>query len=317
MKIEKSSLYAIFSSIIVCIFSLIVLPLYTEGDQQFYKKFYEGCLDDYLILNQQFLCYQSTVGSQEPIYFILAKLASIFLNKDVFISLSNAILTFLLIKVILKYYQPDYSRFFFILLFLTNFYFLVILFSAERLKFSLFFVVLSFLFYGYKNLLFLFFSLFTHIQSVFLLASYFVFQVFNNENSFFKKTLLIFGFIFMFTCVFFILNTHFEAKFLAFYGATAEEDKGFVGVLKTSFLIILGCISVRKIAPFIFGLPIILSSFLLGPARLVMLAFILYLCTILYYKGKMDVALFIVMLYFSFKSIEFVSNILKYGSGFL
>ena len=130
MKIKKSNLYAILAAICVLIFSLNILPLYIDGDQLHYRDFYKYCFYDSLTLSQQFFCYQNTLGSQEPGYFFISKLASIYLEKDIFIAIANTILTFFMTILILKYYQKNWQRIAFIVLIITNYYFIVMLLSA-------------------------------------------------------------------------------------------------------------------------------------------------------------------------------------------
>ena len=174
MKIKKSNLYAILAAICVLIFSLNILPLYIDGDQLHYRDFYKYCFYDSLTLSQQFFCYQNTLGSQEPGYFFISKLASIYLEKDIFIAIANTILTFFMTILILKYYQKNWQRIAFIVLIITNYYFIVMLLSAERLKFSFIFLIISLLVSGNKKIISFGVVIFTHIQSILLVGAYYI-----------------------------------------------------------------------------------------------------------------------------------------------
>lgn len=316
MKIKKSNLYAILAAICVLIFSLNILPLYIDGDQLHYRDFYKYCFYDSLTLSQQFFCYQNTLGSQEPGYFFISKLASIYLEKDIFIAISNTILTFFMTILILKYYQKNWQRIAFIVLIITNYYFIVMLLSAERLKFSFIFLIISLLVSGNKKIISFGVATLTHIQSILLVGPYYLAQVLDKKTNIWIRVLAIIGFIFLSSALLILLNEHISSKFTSYSDSTNEAGTGVIGVIKTSFFILLAGISVRKIIPIICGIPLILLSYFLGSERIGMLAFILYVFTVLYYKGKMDILLFIVMLYFSFKSISFISNVITYGNGY-
>lgn len=316
MKIKKSNLYATLSAICVLTFSLNIAPLYIDGDQLHYRGFYKYCFYDALTLSQQFFCYQNTLGSQEPGYFFISKLAYLYLEKDIFISISNTILTFFMTLLILKYYQRNWQRLIFIILAITNYYFVVMLLSAERLKFSFIFLIIALLISGNKKIIPFGLAMLTHIQSILLIGPYYLAQVFDKKTNIWIRGLVILGFILLSAALFIFLNDHIESKFTSYSSSTDENGTGIIGVIKTSIFILLAGISVRKIIPIICGMPLIVLSYFLGSERIGMLAFILYVFTVLYYKRKMDVLLFVIMLYFSFKSIGFISNVITYGTGY-
>lgn len=316
MKIKKSNLYATLSAICVLTFSLNIAPLYIDGDQLHYRDFYKYCFYDALTLSQQFFCYQNTLGSQEPGYFFISKLAYLYLEKDIFISISNTILTFFMTLLILKYYQRNWQRLIFIILAITNYYFVVMLLSAERLKFSFIFLIIALLISGNKKIIPFGLAMLTHIQSILLIGPYYLAQVFDKKTNIWIRGLVILGFILLSAALFIFLNDHIESKFTSYSSSTDENGTGIIGVIKTSIFILLAGISVRKIIPIICGMPLIVLSYFLGSERIGMLAFILYVFTVLYYKRKMDVLLFVIMLYFSFKSIGFISNVITYGTGY-
>lgn len=316
MKIKKSSLYATLSAICVLIFSLNIIPLYIDGDQLHYRDFYKYCFYDALTLSQQFFCYQNTLGSQEPGYFFISKLAYLYLEKDIFISISNTILTFFMTLLILKYYQRNWQRIVFLIFVVTNYYFVVMLLSAERLKFSFIFLIIALLISSNKKIIPFGLAMLTHIQSILLIGPYYLAQVFDKKTNIWIRGLVIFGFVSLSAALFIFLNDHIESKFTSYSSSTNENGTGIIGVIKTSIFIFLAGISVRKIIPIICGMPLIVLSYFLGSERIGMLAFILYVFTVLYYKRKMDILLFVIMLYFSFKSIGFISNVITYGTGY-
>lgn len=316
MLIKKPFFYAIFYSAVVFIVSLFVLPYYIDGDQFYYRDFYKYCFYESLTLSQQFDCYQTTLASSEPGYFILSKLANAFLDKDLYIAIANAILTFIFSILVFKNYKAVWHRHVFLILLLTNYYLIVMFFAAERLKFSFIFLALALLISDNKKLFLFFGAMFIHIQSALLIGPYYIAQVFDKSESKWIKVLTIVGFIIVFAIALFVLKDHIESKFTSYSNKTEESGSGVLGSIKTAVFIIFASISTKKLLPLITGMPLVVMAYFLGSDRIGMLAFILYAGLVLYYKRSLDALLFITMLYFSYKSIEFISNIFIYGEGY-
>lgn len=300
----------------VFLISLWILPYYIEGDQFHYRDVYKFCFYENYNFEQQFFCFQNNLGSVEPVYFFLSKFAnSLLLSKDLFIAFANVILTFFIVLLIFKNYKMVWHRHVFIILLLTNYYFVVMLFAAERLKFGFIFLVLALIFSQRKRLVFFALSMLSHVQMAILLAPYFIKKVFSKETSIFLKIITVVGGVILFGGVFIFLQDHILSKYKA-YSDSEEGNFGVMGALKTSIFIILAAISTRKIISIIAGLPMIVLAYFLGSERIGMLAFILYVALVLYYKKQADLLLFIAMLYFSYKSIGFILNIIAFGNGY-
>lgn len=317
MKINKSVFYATLYSIIAFCSTIYLIPFYVEGDQTHYRGFYNYCFYDSYTFEQQFFCFQDTLGSSEPGYFLISKLFnSLLISKDIYIAIANSILTFLSVILIFKHYKVIWHRHVFIFLVLTNYYFIVMLFAAERLKFGFIFLILA-LFFNQRKRLFLFASaMLMHAQMAIMIAPFFLTNIFSEKSRWFMKALTIIGGLVLFGGISYFLQGHIQAKYEA-YSTLESGNFGLTGALKTSVFIILAFISIRKILVIIAGSPLIILSYFLGSDRIGMLAFIMYVGFVLYYKNKMDLLLFLVMLYFSYKSIEFISNILQYGTGYI
>ncbi|KWQ05489.1 hypothetical protein SE27_09660 [Acinetobacter harbinensis] len=229
MLIKKPFFYAIFYSAVVFIVSLFVLPYYIDGDQFYYRDFYKYCFYESLTLSQQFDCYQTTLASSEPGYFILSKLANAFLDKDLYIAIANAILTFIFSILVFKNYKAVWHRHVFLILLLTNYYLIVMFFAAERLKFSFIFLALALLISGNKKLFLFFGAMFIHIQSALLIGPYYIAQVFDKSESKWIKVLTIVGFIIVFAIALFVLKDHIESKFTSYSNKTEESGSGVLG----------------------------------------------------------------------------------------
>src|SRR5690606_25337103 len=101
MKISKSIVYATLYSILIFLFSIYLLPHGVDGDQLYYREFYNSCFSENYTYEQEFFCYQNTLGSTEPGYFLLSKLANFLLiEKDLFIAIANSILTFSIVTLV-------------------------------------------------------------------------------------------------------------------------------------------------------------------------------------------------------------------------
>ncbi len=298
---------------IAFVFSIYILPFYTEGDQAHYIKLYKDC---FISGEDQWFCYVNTIGSAEPIYFLLTKIAQGFVGKDFYISIANAALVFLITLIILKNYKVVWHRHLFLWSIFLNYYLMVLFFSAERLKFSLIFFLIATLFLNIKyKIIFYLVALFTHLQSGLLFSPYLTSLIVKKELSLLKKFLIFFTTVLVGLAVFLLLREHIESKLLAY---TSEEDaSNIMGVLKTLIFIVLAVSTTRKLDPLLAGLPLVIASFIFGGERISILAFFLYLGYVIYYQRKMDVIMFMVMLYFIFTGYKFLNNILIYGTGYL
>lgn len=143
MKIQKSRLYPILYAIIAFVISLYVLPYYVLGDQEHYRGLYRNCFFDSISFESQFYCYQQSIGSSEPVYFFLVKLVQPFLDKDLFISIANTLMIYLIARLTFREYAVVWHRNLFMFLVLSNYYIIVLMLAAERLKFAFIFLLLA------------------------------------------------------------------------------------------------------------------------------------------------------------------------------
>ena len=138
MTLIKSKLSILITPLFIFIISLYLAPYYISGDQVFYIDTYNairnlGFLDGYVY-------YYKTLSTLEPVYYILIYINSPFFEKYLFVSISNAILAYYSVRFFTKLGSRTYIA---SIIVLTNFYFYVLFFSAERLKFSFIFLTLS------------------------------------------------------------------------------------------------------------------------------------------------------------------------------
>src|SRR5690606_32674448 len=145
-------------------------------------------------------------------------------------------------------------------------------------------------------------AMLTHVQSALLIAPYFISKILHKNTKPVVKWATLIASLAMVAVAFVVPRGHIESKFTIYATGVEESGVGLIGMIKTSVFIVLAYVSTRKLLPVIAGIPLVAISYFLGSDRIGMLAFILYLGATLYYKNKMDLILFIVMLYFSYKS---------------
>lgn len=310
IKVQKGKMYSLLYAFFIFLSSFYFVPLYIYGDQQFYIDFYDNC---FFPNTDSFECYNVKLGTQEPLYFILVWIMKFFnIDRNIFIILSNTLFSYLLCMNIFKYYRVDYTRNTLIILLLTNYYFIVLLFAAERLKFSLIFILLYLLLSSKYKIIYYVLAILAHIQSFFL-SFYIVFLELRKIKKIWLKFFML-ALIGLIGAIFILfLSEHISHKVEAYGG-----DGGSMGsVVKTLFFIILSCLYSKNIKILICAIPLIVASFLLDVERVAIFAFFVFIGTIVYHKKRIDILLFFILLYFSLKSIDFLINIVKFGSGYI
>ncbi|MGE8561053.1 MAG: hypothetical protein ACN6NJ_08925 [Acinetobacter sp.] len=310
INIQKKYIYSILYSIFILSLSFYFVPLYIYGDQQFYSDFYENC---FYVNVDSFECYKNKLGTQEPLYYTLVLIMNYFnIDRNIFIIFSNAILAIMLCLNVYKFYVKDFTRNILIMFLLTNYYFVVLMFAAERLKFSVIFILLYLYFSSKYSIFYYILAILGHIQSVFLSFYVVLFEMLKIKKIWLRSLLVVF-FGVCFGMFFIFFNEHISNKISAY-----SDDGGSIGsILKTLFFVLLSYWYSKNIKLLLCSLPLLVASFTLDVERVAIFAFFVLIGTIIYYKRKMDLALFFILIYFSYKSIEFMSNIIEYGAGYI
>lgn len=309
-KVKKGQVYSLLYALFILMISSYFVPLYIYGDQQFYIDFYENCFYPNI---DSFECYNSKLGTQEPLYFGLVWLMNKFgVDRNLFIIFSNFIFTYLLCLNVFKYYKVDFTRNILIILMLSNYYSVVLFFAAERLKFSIMFLLIYFLVVSKYKIIYYFLAVIGHMQSFFLSFYIFMMELGKLKKIWLKTSILIFM-VSMSGILLLFLSEHISNKFEAYSG-----DGGSLGsVLKTFFFIILSYLYSKNFKILLCGVPLIVASFILDVERVAIFSFFVFIGTVIYYRKALDPFLILILLYFSVKSIEFLINIIEFGSGYI
>jgi hypothetical protein len=313
-KVNIYFMVKIFSAIIIFILSVYISSYFTAGDQLAYNKAYYGIIG--LDIFSAYLHYQGSVGSLEPIHFFISWIVSnLGMEKDIFIAFSNSILVYILISV-LQSWRVSITVIISIVFF--NFYFTVLYFSAERLKFGIILLLLSVL--NYKNykksIFFTFFAIITHVQTAIIYISILFKKVFLDILNLFhtgKLSKNIVYLSFLFTIPIIILSDHIFYKFSSFTSLFGIQD-----LIKTFLFFIMSLYySKDKKETALIFIPLFVMIIFVGDTRINMLSYFIFLYYSLQINRGLNFGILVTSLYFGYKSIDFVSNIFLYGNGFI
>lgn len=162
---KKNLFFSTLLTPIFCIFSIVLLSYYTEGDQVHYWRFYEALSTAKAI--EVMLLARAHVSSAEPISAYLLWLgATLGIGKNIFITLLNVILLLGILLLMRRHRVPWCVQ----LLIFSNFYVIMLMTGAERLKIAYIFLVYAALVPGKLGLSLALASPLAHLQSFILLA---------------------------------------------------------------------------------------------------------------------------------------------------
>ena len=313
MSFPRSSLLCFLLAIYIFIYSLIISPFATEGDQVHYRDIYEAIGSMGLLQAAGY--YYLNLDSKEILHFIFSLVFSwLGVSKDLFVASSNGILAFVSAKMLINF-RVNYLII--TLIVGASFYFNVLYFSAERLKFGFIFFFWAMIYFRNVNKFFMLcmFSILGHLQLIINLVIALsscaprLISRFMSNGLVSKK--LFYGLLVFFICLA-PLADQIERKFFAY--VSAFDPLAFI---KVSIFCILSCLYFRPRAVVIFAfLPQLFLVSLIGGDRLTMIAYFTFLFFGLQYRRGMNAGVIISVVYFSIKTIEYISLILLYGNGF-
>lgn len=315
MRMTRANLLMLLCMPALFIYSMVLVSPYTEGDQEHYRKFYEVIQNKTLL--ETFKLSVSYLDAYEPMGFVVLWIgAKIGIDKDIYISILNVILIYYLLLFLIN----KRTKSFLIFLFITNFYLIVLMTGAERLKISYIFLVIFTVTSVRVRSVLLVLASFTHFQTVILLISGIIGSLDAAIRSLLKsftikKRGLISGVI---------LFLFFAAFAATFYDGIISKVNSY---LRDEFkfddflqIIILGFVALllveNKLRVFLVLLSIMPFLVAFGGSRVNMIAFTAIIYFIILEGRQNTIPVYALMLYMSLKSIPFVLNIYTYGNGF-
>ncbi|WPP47391.1 hypothetical protein [Pseudomonas sp. AN-1] len=295
--------------------SLYILPYYTNGDQIAYRLVYEIAKN--LSFSDGFNTYTAVLGSKEPGYFILAYTFSPIIQKDWLIATANGILGYLLIASLLKRNASIIVA----LTLLPNFYIMVLLFSAERLKFGAILFFLAVISENKKRIISAILAVLTHTQFMLLAASLLLSKTAQqgieekNKNTLKKYTNHILA-IATATITVFLLKDHIQGK-LNFY-SSANSGASLENLIKPIVFLLLTLFYAKKekTQAALMHAPIIAASLVVGEDRIVIFSYFIFMLYSLKTNKGINIGVLATSFYFGVKGFLFLGNIINYGNGF-
>ncbi len=308
---QKSFLINLLLILSVFLLSLFITPFYIEGDQAHYKKVYEGLRD--LSITNGFIYYTSNLDSKEIVHFFLSWISTNQgIDKSIFVAFSNSLLAYAVVKL-LRHLRV--SIFIIIILLLTNFYFYVLYFAAERLKFGLIFLILSFSFSTSRFYFFSFIAIISHMQVIIVYGAIFFKQVVLNIiqlllSAKLKLSLVIL--IGIFPILFLFIGDHIVTKFIHYYGEHDITDLFKIFI----FFIFSLYYSKNTTEVILIFFPLFVTVYLIGGERINMIGYFIFLYYALPINRGFNFGVLSTSIYFLFSTIKFMYNIFTYGDGF-
>lgn len=322
-KISKKNLYFIIFLPVFFIISLILLKNYIYGDQEHYISLYEQFkIIDYKDVRSVAF---KTVSSKEIISpYLLWVGAQIGLSKNIFISILNTIFLIGIFLMLKKYNCPWYIYF----LVLFNFYFIILMTAAERLKIAYIFITYAVVFRGKIGAFFLILSPFAHLQSIFFLIFGIFFKFFvyfeRHKNNFFLLSKnfykLAIGVLLLTLVIYLYLKEPILYKAQKYLTQDLISEiilYKYHKILPLILLLIICLLISRYRAKNFFCLSLmIIPTLLLDGSRINMISY-----TIFFYIMMVENRLghkfnILILIYLVLKSIPFIKNIFINGSGF-
>lgn len=294
-------------------FSIWGFGFYTGGDQEYYTEFFDAL--EYASITEVPVLQLGHTGSAEPIYGLLMWVGSEYFAKSTLISLFNSILAVQL-TVLLKKYKVHPSLWG---LYFSNYYLLVLLFAAERLKIAMIIFLMFFLVKNRARYAFLFLSPLAHLQTPILIASIYTAAAIRAALRFFgvgklsKKKLavaMLLSIVILF--VFVWLNESILSKLGVYSGFSVQESAKVILFLGVALILVK-----EKINTLFAFLPIILAAMVFSDERVNMMGFLVFSAVILHEGRTFSLPNLAILLYFSIRGFVFVSTFVESNDGFI
>lgn len=312
---KKSTLEVLLYVFYCFAVSYIFIPLSITDDQSLYIRAYEEIHEKNLL--ESIIKTGMILGSKEPVYPTIIWLASQFISKELLILIANMTLGYLLIKILQRYNVDKLNIF----LFFTGFYFYALMFSLEKLKFSLIFFLLSFFFiekFFLRKLLSVL-AFITHLQTILFIIPEFL-NVSIEKKKILKFLLLTFLLLifFLFILYYFDLFRHIFQK-IEIYSRNLSLQVAISDITKYMIFLLMGnaCIKKKNLLNFNITL-LMLFPFVvfLQSGRIIIVIYIIFASFVILSRQTNNNIFKILNIYYFAKGIIFLINIYLYGNGY-
>lgn len=295
--------------------SYVLTVPYVNGDQEFYRSFYNSL--SYAQFTEIALLQYINTGSAEPLYGFLMWVGAVNkVDKDIYIAIFNTILC----CAILRFLLNNKAGLLFCFFMFSNYYLMVILTSAERLKFAYIFLAIAAANSSYvRTKIWILASALFHFQSFILLssmASGYLSKIQLKRRVRFKILLLYLAALLIgvaLLVVFFKLFSGYLTNKINSY----SDLGGIEGVINIVVLAMFSILIFNKKSEVLISLAACaLFSLIVGPERVNMIAVSLFIYFSVLYRKASHPLTFVIMAYFSLKSIDYLFRVFSYGDGF-
>ena len=320
-SVSRIKVFQFFGVAGVFLISLFLAPYYFKGDQIQYIGAYNTVYGHNFI--DGFLAYRFYLSTEEPIHYsIVWVFSNLGFGKNVVMAAANSMLAYLLMRVLAEWRVSIYVA---LALVFTNYYFLVLYFAAERLKFGFIFLLLAVLFSkrgGWPPIFFSFVAVLAHLQLIIFYAAH-LFSVYMQRlitgikirKTFYKDAFLYIFIVLLVYAAWTLLNDHLIYK-LARYAAENRTSAIF-DIWKSCFFLVLTLIYAKDKFKVVCAFSIIIASVtIVGPDRVNMMGYLIFMIYALQYKRGVNVGIAITSIYFASKSIGFLTRMVYTGMGF-
>lgn len=295
--------------------SVLLLSHYVFGDQVHYQRFYDDLM--YAEAGEVMLLARTHVSSSEPITaYVLWLGAQIGIEKNFYVSFFNTFLLSMLFFLL----KAQGAKWYVVLLLLTNFYVVVLLTGAERLKFAYILFAIAALLPVKYGLVILMLSPLAHLSSIIFIFGLFSWRFADVVRRAVLQLKILSRHIVMalFCAVF--------AAVVLFYAYEAALSKASIysymappisSVFNLLALLVCGLFVSRDRFSTSFAMiafvPFVL---ILGPDRVNMIAFSVFIYILLMEGRLSHPVVLLLLVYLTLKTIPFVQNIFLFGNGF-
>lgn len=314
---------------------LILIPCFTwysywlvvptvNGDAASYQALYDALstatLDEVRVLG---IFY---VSSNELTPYLIWLGAKLGIEKNNFITFFNVILLCGLFFLPLRR-KINFSTVFFSFLIITNFYVIVLLTSAERLKFAYVMLIIASFLTNKKKFLFFILSVTMHFQSIIFIAAQSVYiyagkfkdSLFKNKLNNKKNENIK---LFIIILIIFVFYIYFKDGLKAKIETSLDKSQGGIGELFQLFFLFIATIPIFKkkfqiISMFLmYGIAILF----IGGSRVNMIAYssVVYLMIAEGYLERFNIKIipfYLISIYLSYKSIGYIERTFIQGHG--
>lgn len=289
-----------------------LVDAYTLGDQVSYRFLYDllGIAAASRVLAVQIMA----VSGAEPLYgYLMWVGAQLGIDKDIWVTGFNTLFVLLIVLFLRRHKAawPVYP------LILTNYYFFVLLTSAERLKFSFIVLLMAALATGWKRAILLFGAPLFHFQTLIFYAAILSGRLKSIRFSRHVKPQTMIALVLGLTISGVVLPLVIGNILEKVIGYASRYEPDPMDLYGGAVLIIVGLVVLRRQITFLLALlPIIVCAIVLGPHRVNMIGVILLVAFAVTDRRAHHPLMLALLAYFSIKSFGFVHDVFTTGTGY-